>query len=174
MKENVMSKVAALKESPRESHIHTGIKDEERKKLADALGGVLADTWVLLVKTQGFHWNVVGPHFYGLHKLTEEHYEDLFAALDDLGERIRALGHFAPQSLSEVSELSSIKEQENPAAADKMIHQLIDNHEKIVRRLRNAAEHADSAGDKATDDLLTQRLEKHEEAIWMLRAIVSE
>lgn len=169
-----MSTAAALNKKPTESDPHTGIAENARKSLAEELTGVLADTWVLLVKTQGFHWNVVGPHFYGLHKLTETHYEDLFGALDELGERIRALGHFAPQSLADVTAHASIGEQEKPQAANAMIHQLIGDHEQVVQRLRKAAAHADEAGDKATDDLLTRRLEKHEEAVWMLRAIVSE
>lgn len=169
-----MSNAAALNKNPTESDPRTGIEENARKSLAEELKGVLSDTWVLLVKTQGFHWNVVGPHFYGLHKLTETHYEDLFGALDELGERIRALGYFAPQSLADITAHASIHEQEKPTAAQAMIHQLIGDHEQVVRRLRKAASHADEAGDKATDDLLTQRLEKHEEAIWMLRAIVSD
>ena len=149
----------------------TGI--DGRKRLAGNLCGILADTYLLMVKTQGYHWNVVGPLFISIHKLTEEHDENLFEASDALAERIRALGYPAPTSVTEMITQTEIVEDTGNPSAHEMMDNLIQDHETIARRLRSAAELADELRDRATAHLLTGRLDFHEEAIWMLKAIVT-
>jgi len=146
---------------------------DDRKGLADALGAIVADTYVLLVKTQGYHWNVVGPLFVSLHKLTEEQYEDLFEAGDELAERIRALGYPAPCSLHAMIEDSRLAEAKGNPTAEEMVENLVGDHETVVRHLREVTELAEQHHDQGTADLLTDRMKSHEKAIWMLRAIVA-
>jgi len=146
---------------------------DDRKKLADSLAKIVADTYVLLVKTQGYHWNVVGPLFISLHKLTEEQYEDLFAAGDELAERIRALGYPAPASLHGMIKDSRVAEAKGNPTAEEMVENLVKDHETVVRHLREVTELAEDSHDQGTADLLTDRMKSHEKAIWMLRAIVS-
>lgn len=147
----------------------TGI--DNRKRLTGNLSGLLADTYLLMVKTHGYHWNVVGPLFVSIHKLTEEHYENLFQAVDDIAERIRALGFPAPSSITEMVGLTAIVEDtENPTAAE-MLENLSRDHETLVRRLREATEAAEDLHDSVTADMLTARMAFHEQAIWMLKAI---
>lgn len=151
-------------------HPETGI--ENRKRLVGGLSGILADTYVLLIKTQGYHWNVVGPLFVSIHNLTETHYHDLFAAVDVLAERIRALGYPAPSSMNEMIPLTAIGEDTGNPTAETMIEKLAGDHEKIVQRLRQVTQVAEELNDHVTADMVTARMAFHEKAIWMLRAIV--
>ncbi len=156
---------------PKEEAPATGI--EGRAVVAEGLSGVFADTYVLLLKTQAYHWNVVGPLFYSLHKLTEAQYQDLFTAGDELAERIRALGYLAPSSLHALLEQSRLQENAGAPDAETMIENLIRDHESTVRRLREVTELADQHHDQVTADMLTGRMTVHEKAIWMLRAITA-
>jgi starvation-inducible DNA-binding protein len=164
-----MSDVLDIK--PHIEHPDLGI--DGRKRLAERLADIVADTYVLLVKTQGYHWNVVGPLFVSLHKLTEEHYEDLFAAGDELAERIRTLGYPAPASLRAMIKDSRISEAKGNPTAEEMVENLVADHETLVRQLREITELAEESHDQGTADMLTERLKAHEKAIWMLRAIVA-
>jgi starvation-inducible DNA-binding protein len=156
------------------SHIeHPDLGIDGRKRLAERLADIVADTYVLLVKTQGYHWNVVGPLFVSLHKLTEEQYEDLFAAGDELAERIRTLGYPAPASLRAMIKDSRISEAKGNPTAEEMVENLVADHETLVRHLREITELADESHDQGTADMLTERLKAHEKAVWMLRAIVA-
>ena len=152
-------------------HPETGI--ENRKRLAAGLSGLLADTYVLLIKTQGYHWNVVGPLFVSIHGLTEAHYQDLFAAADVIAERIRALGYPAPSSMNELIPLTAIGEDTGNPTTESMIEKLLGDHETVVQRLRQVTEVAEEMHDHVTADMLTARMAFHEQAIWMLRAIVT-
>jgi starvation-inducible DNA-binding protein len=147
---------------------------EPRERLAANLTAMLADAYVLMVKTQGLHWNVVGPLFVSLHQLTEQQYQDLLAAIDEIAERIRALGHLAPTSFSGLAPHSAIAEANGSNfSARQMVTTLIDDHETVARRLRDAVEVAEGFRDAATADMLTERLQVHEKAVWMLRAIIA-
>ncbi|WP_051332346.1 Dps family protein [Cucumibacter marinus] len=144
-------------------------------KLAHALEGCLADTYVLMIKTQAFHWNVVGPLFFSIHNLTEEHYQDLFEAADDLAERVRALGHPAPGSISKMLDESVVtEEKDDTLEAAEMLKTLVNDHEAVARRFRETAELAEEQKDIVTADMLTARITFHEKAIWMLRAITAK
>ena len=146
---------------------------DDRKRLADSLAKIVADTYVLLVKTQGYHWNVVGQLFVSLHKLTEEQYEDLFEAGDELAERIRALGYPAPCSLHDMIKDSRVAEARGNPTAEEMVENLVADHETVVRHLREITDLAEELHDQGTADMLTDRMKSHEKAIWMLRAIVA-
>lgn len=152
----------------------TGVKAEDTRQLAQGLARALGETYVLYVKTQGFHWNVVGPMFYGLHKLTEEQYQDLAEAADKMAERIRALGYPAPNSFKEFVRLSAVSEAEGNLPAREMIAQLIKDHETIARTFRETVELANDSGDVVTADLLTERIYVHDKAAWMFRATIAQ
>ena len=162
---------AAVKTIEKEK-INTGIKKGPTKDMAEALSNALADTYSLYLKTLGVHWNITGASFYSVHKLTEEQYEDMHGAIDELAERIRALGFLAPASFGDYSKLSVIDNVETPDTADKMIQSLIKGNEAISRRLRDFVEKAEDADDVFTADMLTARIGKHEQNGWMLRALV--
>jgi starvation-inducible DNA-binding protein len=133
---------------------------------------LLADTYALYVKTQNFHWNVTGPMFRALHEMFDEQYNELAKALDEIAERIRALGQIAPGSFSQFSKLTSIDEETGTPAAEEMVRQLVTGHEAVVRTARNAFGTADSAEDQVTQDLLTERMQVHEKQAWMLRSLL--
>ncbi|MEO1492011.1 MAG: DNA starvation/stationary phase protection protein [Pseudomonadota bacterium] len=162
---------AVLTATPDREMPETGI--ENRTKVANGLTGVLADSYVLMVKTQGYHWNIVGPLFQPIHELTEKHYNDLFEAIDIMAERVRALGDVAPMSFTDMLSHAALSEEEAKRSGDFMVRQLISDHETLTRRMRDLAELASESRDGATEDLANSRMAFHEEAVWMLRAIVA-
>lgn len=162
-------------ETPKNEPIGTGIADEVREQLAKHLSSILAKTYMLTVKSHLYHWNVVGPLFKATHDLTEEHYENLFAATDELAERIRALGHCAPANLHEGKlNLSISLPTDGMPSAHEMITDLVQSHETLSAQLRDMATFAGENDDVVTEDLLTERITFHEKAAWMLRAIITE
>lgn len=157
-----------------ESHVDVLIASKDRKELANALSMALADTYILYVKTQNFHWNVKGKQFVSLHKLFEEQYVELTAAVDLIAERIRALGYFAPGSFAEFLKLTCLEEGDSRMPAEQMIEALMKDNEKITQTLRTALSKAEEFHDHATVDLFTDRMSAHEKAGWMLRALIEE
>lgn len=146
------------------------LQPQGAKKIAHGLAVLLADSYSLYLKTQGFHWNVQGPQFSELHTLFETQYTDLQMAVDAVAERIRALGYFAPASYSDFAALGHIKEERAVPSAWDMISQLADDNETVVRHIRSIRPLIDDTGDNATASLLDGRLETHEKAVWMLRS----
>ena len=153
--------------------INIGLDENARKSVAAALNNTLADTYALYMKTHAYHWNVTGPQFHSLHIMFEEEYREMWAALDEVAERVRALGVFAPSSGKAMSELSAIDnaDAEPPAATD-MINRLIDGHETLIRRAREGLAVAEEVGDAASADLFTVRIQTHEKTAWMLRSMI--
>ncbi len=151
-----------------------GLSRATKKDLADKLGVVLADSYQLFIKTQGVHWNVSGPLFYSVHQLTENHYQNLFTAIDVIAERIRSLGEKAPASYTKYGKLSSIIDQDDVASANEMVEMLARDHEIVCQSLREAIEFVEDKADYVTAGLMTDRLAWHEEAIWMLRSTLPE
>jgi starvation-inducible DNA-binding protein len=147
-------------------------KIDYRRRLADLVTKNVADTLLLMIKTQGVHWNIVGPHFLPVHTLTEEHYRDLFEAADTLAERIRALGYRAPANIGHMREISTVSETAGDQTAEEMIKELESDHEAVAKRMRGVVKIAESLDDTVTADLLTARIEFHEKAVWMLRSIL--
>ncbi|MFO7324320.1 MAG: Dps family protein [Pseudomonadota bacterium] len=154
--------------------IDIGIPERERVNIANGLGRLLADTYTLYLKTHNFHWNVTGPMFQTLHLMFETQYNELWAAVDLVAERIRSLGAFAPGTYSEFAKLSSIKESSGVPRAEDMIRELVAGHEAVVRTARSLFPRVEKAGDEATADLLTQRIQIHEKTAWMLRSLLEE
>lgn len=154
--------------------INIGLKEEDRKKLAEGLSKVLAESYILYIKTHAFHWNVEGPMFNTLHLMFEEQYNELFQAVDEIAERIRALGWPAPGSYKSFSKLSSIKESEDSLPAKQMIQELLEGQETLIKTLRELAGLADSVGDESTADLATVRMKQHEKTAWMLRSLLKQ
>jgi len=153
-------------------NIDIGIKEKDRARIAEGLGHMLADTYTLYLKTHNFHWNVTGPMFQTLHLMFETQYNELALAVDLIAERIRALGHPAPATYAEFGKLSSIKEPRGAPKATGMIKALVEGQEAVVRTAREVFPVAEKAGDQATMDLLTQRINLHEKTAWMLRSLL--
>ena len=152
--------------------INIGLSADERREIADRLSALLADSYSLYLKTHNYHWNVTGPLFNTLHTMFEEQYTELAAAVDEIAERIRALGIKAPGSYSAFSSLTSIGEASGDENAEDMIRALVDGQETVARTARDAFPAADSANDEPTADLLTQRMQIHEKNAWMLRSML--
>ncbi|KRD69782.1 DNA starvation/stationary phase protection protein [Ensifer sp. ENS10] len=164
---------SVLKPKVKDEEFDIGLTRAYRQEMAAALSDILADTYKLVIKSHIYHWNVVGPLFKPLHELTEEHYNTLFQATDVIAERIRALGHLAPAKLTEAAAFAPSGGSVNHASAADMVADLIADHEAAVRRMRDAGTTADENDDLVTTDMLTDRLNFHEKALWMLRAIVA-
>ncbi len=156
------------------TRIDIGIGEKGRKKIADGLSHFLADSYTLYLKTHNFHWNVTGPMFNSLHAMFMTQYTEQWTALDEIAERIRALGFNAPGSYAEFAKLSSIREEVGPAAPEwrEMVRQLVAGNEAVCRTARKVLDIADDADDNPTEDLLTQRLQTHEKYAWMLRSLL--
>jgi len=150
--------------------VNIGIPEDQRREIADGLSRLLADTYTLYLTTHNFHWNVTGPMFNTLHTMFEGQYNELALAVDEIAERIRALGFPAPGSYAAYSELSSIPEAEGVPAANDMISQLAEGQETVARTAREVF---DGANDQPTADLLTQRMNLHEKNAWMLRSFLA-
>ncbi len=153
--------------------LNTGIEREDREIIAVGLSKLLADSYTLYLKTHNYHWNVTGPQFNTLHQMFEEQYSELATAVDEIAERIRALGIKAPGSYVEFSKLTSINEGTGEETAEDMIRQLAIGQETVVRTAREAFPAADEANDEPTADLLTQRMQLHEKNAWMLRSMLA-
>ena len=152
--------------------VDLGIEESLREKIAESLAGLLADTYMLYLKTHKFHWNVTGPRFQELHTMFEGHYNEMALAVDEIAERIRALGVLAPGSYSEFASLSQIEESTEPVNAEEMIRVLTADHEALVRRARAIISIADEASDQVSADLITVRMKTHEKTAWMLKSLL--
>lgn len=154
--------------------VNIGISPKNCQGVINILSEVLADQYVLYTKTRNYHWNVTGPHFSEYHKLFAEQYEALSGDIDDVAERMRALGGKSPATLSEFSKTTRLRE--HPAKypnARVMIANLLADHETIIKNLRKDIEACGSKyQDVGTEDFLTGILEKHEKTAWMLRALL--
>lgn len=160
--------------SKKPESINIGIKDADRKKIAQGLSKLLADSYTLYLKTHNFHWNVTGPMFNTLHLMFEAQYTELSTAVDLIAERIRALGYPAPGSYKEFAKLSSIPEADGVPTATEMIRQLVEGQEAISRTARSIFPAVDAVADEPTADLLTQRMQLHEKNAWMLRSMLEK
>lgn len=153
--------------------INIGIEESARLEITAGLAKLLADSYTLYLKTHNFHWNVTGPQFNTLHQMFEEQYTELAVAVDEIAERIRALGERAPGSYKEFAALTSIEEAEGDADANEMLKQLLQGQETVVRTARATLPIAADASDDPTADLMTQRIQAHEKTAWMLRSMLS-
>jgi starvation-inducible DNA-binding protein len=154
--------------------MNTGISAKDREAIAKGLSRLLADTYVLYLKTHNFHWNVEGPMFQTLHQMFMEQYTETWNAIDLVAERIRSLGHYAPGTYREYLGLARIKETPGVPRAEQMVKLLIEGQEAVVRTAREVLPLAERADDQPTLDLLTQRMQVHEKNAWMLRSLLKK
>lgn len=155
--------------------INIGLKDAGRKATVDILNRLLADEVTLYVKTRNFHWNVEGSHFSELHKFFESQYDEIDEIMDEVAERARALGGYASGSLGEFVKNARLKEAKGgKRAAKEMLAELLEDHETVIRSLRQDAQTVgEKHGDAGTEDFLVGLMEQHEKMGWMLRAYLS-
>lgn len=158
----------------KEMEVNIGISKEHREKIAKGLSKVLADSYLLYLKTHNYHWNVTGELFHQLHEQFEEQYTELAEAIDVIAERIRAIGFRAPGSFKEFNEITSIAEDTDQPKAMEMVKRLAKANEQVIRTAREALKPANEAEDEATIDLLTERLTVHSKTAWMLRSHLEE
>ena len=157
------------------SHMDIGIGDKDRAAIAKGLSHLLADTYTLYLTTHNFHWNVTGPMFNSLHTMFMTQYTELWNAVDPIAERIRSLGHVAPGSYAQFGELSSLPDAPTkPPKAMEMVRILAEGHEAVAWTARGLFSIVDKASDEPTADVLVQRLTVHEQAAWMLRAMLED
>jgi len=140
--------------------------------LGRALAASLADSYAAFLLTQNYHWNVEGPFFKPLHDLFEEQYQEMFLAIDDVAERLRTLGFYAPGTFDEFTSLSSVPDIASTRDGQTMVENLIRVHDVVARSFHRTAKFASDAGDLATEDLAVARIRAHEKNVWMLRSIV--
>lgn len=153
-----------------------GLDEGQRQAVATLLNRLLADEATLATKTRNFHWNVTGPHFNDLHLLFGKQYEELDEVMDEVAERVRALGATAAGTLQEFSVLARLKEEPGThPSAQLMLAALLADHEALIRQLRGDLEAcAESHRDMGTSDFLTGLMEKHEKTAWMQRATLGQ
>lgn len=140
------------------------------KAVTDALEGLLANSYILYLKTQNFHWNVTGPSFASLHALFQTQYEELAVANDDIAERIRALGVRAPGSFAAFLKLAEVREETGAPRATDMLEKLSADQVLLSASAQKVLEAAQEAGDEATADLAIGRIQAHDKNHWMLKA----
>lgn len=162
------------KKPPTTAPINIGIAEKDRKKIAEGLCKVLADSYTLYLKTHYFHWNVTGPMFNTLHLMFEAQYTELALAVDLIAERIRALGYPAPGTYKDYAKLTSIAETEGVPTAEEMIRLLVEGNETVTRTARSVIPLTEGPSDEPTADLLTQRMQTHEKTAWMLRSLLAD
>ncbi len=141
--------------------------------VVEALRQVVADSYALLGQTHLCHWNVRGPSFFSLHDAFEEQYTELFGAIDDLAERIRALGALAPGGLNNLASMAGMKEIEEDAKPEAMVRHLLQANEQLVKDLAQARDVAGEEGDVETEDMMIARIQVHQKSIWMLRSFLA-
>ncbi|MVM41818.1 DNA starvation/stationary phase protection protein [Spirosoma sp. HMF3257] len=149
-----------------------GISAENREVVAHQLAILLADEFVLYTKTLNAHWNLEGMDFHSVHLYFEELYTQSAQIVDDVAERIRQLGHYAPATLKNFLQLTHLTEQDEDGNDSRsLIKKLLSDHESIIAFIRgNIDEFAEAHKDAGTSDYITGLMEKHEKTAWMLRA----
>ena len=154
--------------------LNTGLSELTRKKVVDGLISLLANSYILYLKTHNFHWNVTGPMFQSLHILFETQYTEIWNAVDEIAERIRALGFGVPASHKDFFDLTEVQESIGNCSikADSMIRQLMEDLEIVVRLARELLPQVEMIKDQVTADLLSERMRVHESNAWMLRSLL--
>lgn len=154
--------------------INIGLTDEQRNGVIEMLNKNLSDSYLLLIKTKKFHWDVIGPQFRTLHELWEEQYQALSENIDSIAERVRMLGGYPVGTAQGFLDLATVQESPGnvPSPTD-MVGILVDDHETIIRTLReNIDRSSEEFHDEGTADFLTGLMEQHEEMAWMLRSFL--
>lgn len=163
--------MAKKKAAPARASVKKKTLDEKTiDQMTGMLTKLLADTFVLYVKTLNFHWNMIGPEFFMYHRLLEEQYQEMAQGIDDLAERIRQLGRVSPGSMEEFLKLSNMAEAIRPPSQNEMVKILVLDNEEIEETIHKANAFADSVLDQGTSDLLNGRIRAHAKNAWLLRS----
>jgi starvation-inducible DNA-binding protein len=154
--------------------INIGLSEEQRQGVVELLNKTLADSYLLIIKTKKYHWDVVGPQFRTLHELWQEQYEAIAQNIDAVAERIRALGGYPVGTADGFLKYASLREHAGDLpSANEMVSRLATDHEQIIRNLREFVDQcSDNFHDEGTADFLTGLMEEHEEMAWMLRSFL--
>lgn len=154
--------------------INIGLSEKERQGVVDILNNVLADAYLLLIKTKKYHWDVIGPQFRTLHQLWEEHYEALTISIDAIAERVRMLNGYPLGTAAAFIKHASIKEHSGDLpSAQEMVQRLVVDHEQVIRNVRGYIDQtSEEFKDEGTADFLTGLMQEHEEMAWMLRSFL--
>lgn len=142
----------------------------DKTNIVAGLRQVVADTYALMGQTHLCHWNVEGPGFFALHAAFEAQYNELFMAVDEIAERVRALGAYAPGGLGNLASMAGMSELPEEASASEMVESLLNHHKKLVENATRVRDLAADAADKETEDLMIARIRVHEKTSWMLRS----
>jgi starvation-inducible DNA-binding protein len=142
--------------------------------LIDSLRLIVADTYAVIGQTHLCHWNVRGPSFFSLHNAFEAQYNELFTAVDEVAERIRAKGALAPGGLANLAKIAGIKELPEDSTAEAMVAHLVAANEKLLNDLKSARNLANEAGDSESEDLMVARTQVHEKTVWMLNSFLDQ
>ena len=148
------------------------LKTETSTTVIEGLRQVVADSYALLGQTHLCHWNVEGSDFFALHQAFEEQYTELFTAIDEIAERIRALGSYSPGGLASLARMAGFDEIAEDAPAKTMVSSLVDQNEKLIHHAADARDAAAEADDKETEDLMIARIQVHEKTRWMLKSFL--
>jgi starvation-inducible DNA-binding protein len=164
-----MAKDKSAKTKTSRLQTQTDLSGNAVPEIADALNGLLADTFALYLKTKNFHWHVSGPHFRDYHLLFDEQAAEVYASTDELAERVRKLGGRTLHSIGEISKRQSIKDNDKDfvTPAD-MLKELMEDNKTIVRAMRKAHEIADRHEDVATASILENFIDQAEKRNWFL------
>lgn len=150
--------------------MNIGLETAAREQVADGLARLLADAYAVYLKTHGYHWNVRGPYFAALHALFMTQYTEIWTAIDEIAERIRALGATAPQGYGRFAQLSTIRDGDPGQGAEGMLAELVRDHETLIATAREVRKAAEQAGDDVSAAIIDNRVQAHEKHAWMLRA----
>ncbi len=151
-----------------------GISNIDREKISRKLEVFFADTYTIFLKTQNYHWNMIGENFFSFHILLQKQYEDIFEAIDEIAERIRAIGFPAPATFEKLLELTQIPSDKKPLSQNQMVKNLILSHESIAKEGKSLIHFSQNLKDDVTADMVIKRLAFHEKAAWLLRSHLTE
>lgn len=150
--------------------IRIGLEKSTREKSVKIIKEILADTYLLYLKTQNFHWNMLDTRFISLHKFLEKQYEELAEAVDEIAERIRMLGAHSPATMQAFLKIATLKEPKEGLTGDQMLKMLLNDHETLIENLRKRIGQTTELEDHGTADMFIQRIRFHEKTAWMLRS----
>lgn len=155
-------------------NINIGLTDKAREEITSLLFKLLSDDFVIYVKARNYHWNVVGKDFLQLHEFFKQIYEDLEDEIDDVAERIRALGRKVPATMKNFLETTDLNETEEFISDKQMLENLLNDYETSIKNIRTFISTASSVGDEGTANFLAELIEKKEKTAWMIRSILEK
>src|SRR6476660_2749873 len=143
-----------------------GLTDKNARTIEETLNKLLADEHIVYAKTRNYHWNYEGDNFIEMHKFYEGQYEELAEMIDEIAERVRMIGHHAEGRLKDFLKLTNLEEQNYTTDQNEQVRNLTDDHQTIIRILRNSIVKLDKLKDAGSVDLLTRIIQQHEKMAW--------